>query len=314
MKGLVSTIAIRPHWSPDGSAIAFVSEGAIHLMNPDGSSRRPLTNRLGRAPIWSPEGTKIAFGGNDAIYVVDADGTNELRLSPSVWTQDRRSLQGAVNDWRLDHDRRATTPWPILEGGDDCIGTVDTLTGALTEERCNPYIDIAALAKVGLIIYSDPSRIESANTALNTTATNLESGPLGWYIDESGAVNSVPGFVDVALPRDLTWSPDGAKIAFAQFINDPPNSVDIMVIGADGSDLTRLTHAPGYSSGLTWSPDGAKIAFRSGNEIQVISADGSGLVNLSEPGTLSTTFLPGLQMDPCSLSAARRAGTGLYVL
>lgn len=280
---------LHPSWSPDGSNIAFVSAGAIFLMDPDGSNRRLLTGRLGSGLTWSPDGSKIAFKGSDAIYVVDADGTNELRLTANVWSGDQYTLQVAVTTWREDRELRSTRPWPVLEGGDECIGTVTPLTGELTEKECNPYIDIAALAELGFISHSNPAMIESANTALNTTATNLKSGPLAWYVDETGSVKSFPDFPTNPVTVDPTWSPDGAKIAFTQYGTDlsrPP--ADVMVINADGSNPTTLTQAPGYSGGLTWSPDGANIAFRSnGNEIHVISADGTSLANLSQIGDSS---------------------------
>jgi hypothetical protein len=74
-------------WSPDGTRIVFGRNGAIHVMNADGSAVTRLSDPPagywdGR-PDWSPDGTSIAFTrqlgpGNDpeAIFLMDADGSN----------------------------------------------------------------------------------------------------------------------------------------------------------------------------------------------------------------------------------------------
>lgn len=78
----------------------------------------------------------------------------------------------------------------------------------------------------------------------------------------------------------LSWSPDGTKIAFV-------GVGGLSVINVDGSDLRSLTNNASHPK---WSPDGTKIAFtsyRDGNwEIYVINPDGSGLRNLTnDPAT-----------------------------
>lgn len=73
-------------------------------------------------------------------------------------------------------------------------------------------------------------------------------------------------------PFDLSWSPDGAKIAFML-------NYDIYVMNADGSEQINLTNNRAKDLTPAWAPDGTKIAFssdRSGsNNIYVMNADGS---------------------------------------
>lgn len=107
-----------PAWSPDGLTIAFVSDrhadvasdlmstedGAIYLMEADGSNVRRLTeDPRARAPAWSPDGKRIAFDttrdGNFEIYVINADGSDQRRLTNDprddarpTWSPDRREI------------------------------------------------------------------------------------------------------------------------------------------------------------------------------------------------------------------------------
>ena len=87
------------------------------------------------------------------------------------------------------------------------------------------------------------------------------------------------------------WSPRGDLIAFTRFDED---NYDIYTIRPDGTDLRRLTTAPGNNAHEIWSPDGKHILFSSARlefkdeaplydeipqpygELFVMNADGSG--------------------------------------
>jgi Tol biopolymer transport system component len=89
---------VRPDWSPDGSAIAYVAPVAGHrslrLIAPDGSNDRPLTapaaNESDTDPAWSPDGSTEAFvrqglSPDSSVtdvhaYVIDRDGANGREL------------------------------------------------------------------------------------------------------------------------------------------------------------------------------------------------------------------------------------------
>ncbi len=96
LAGDLAVINTSPAWSPDGKRIAFAhlgknQEGAISLVNPDGSGVIRLTSPDVRAtePAWSPDGRQIAFTffpfgpgqTKSDIYVMNADGTGVARLT-----------------------------------------------------------------------------------------------------------------------------------------------------------------------------------------------------------------------------------------
>lgn len=69
-------------WSPDGSSLAFVHSGRLHLVDPEGRNARPVTE-AGRAidgpPVWHPSGTRIGFVSGAEIVLVDlVSGRSEV--------------------------------------------------------------------------------------------------------------------------------------------------------------------------------------------------------------------------------------------
>jgi len=65
-----------PTFSPDGSLIAFNRNGAIDVMNADGSGIRQLVGPAAEAEglNWSPDGRSIVYHGKDATAIVPVDG------------------------------------------------------------------------------------------------------------------------------------------------------------------------------------------------------------------------------------------------
>jgi Tol biopolymer transport system component len=85
---------------------------------------------------------------------------------------------------------------------------------------------------------------------------------------------SAPSTATLSAPagKDSALAPLSGRIVF-------DNHEDVWSINADGTDLTRLTHSPGYEFDPSWSPDGTQIAYRSDrgdeSEIWLMNADGT---------------------------------------
>jgi hypothetical protein len=86
-------------WSPDGTRIAFTTEGKFHcvlaVVNRDGSGLRPLMppSQCTLGPTWSPDGSEIA-------------GTNEMT--------ELRIMNADGSDVRTVHFQRGTSGGPML--------------------------------------------------------------------------------------------------------------------------------------------------------------------------------------------------------
>jgi Tol biopolymer transport system component len=94
---------------------------------------------------------------------------------------------------------------------------------------------------------------------------------------------------------DPVWSPDGSRIAYADYMNQASQSFggdEIWTMNSDGTDQRRLVNVgqcgtnqyAGCTDGLAWSPDGSQLAFHSAGGIYIVSRNGSGLHRISTSG------------------------------
>ncbi len=107
-----------------------------------------------------------------------------------------------------------------------------------------------------------------------------------------------------------SFSPDGKLIVFCslrdayptnklspaelkQFQTDPSWFGEIYLMDADGANVRRLTHTPGYDGGPFFSPDGKRIVWRRFSEkgetadVFTMNLDGTGVQRLTDFGAMS---------------------------
>jgi len=80
-----------------------------------------------------------------------------------------------------------------------------------------------------------------------------------------------------AFEFDVSWSPDGNRLAFCSNLQ---GGFDIYIMDvidittATFSDPVRITNDPALEMSLSWSPDGSRIVYSGPNGITIMDADG----------------------------------------
>jgi Tol biopolymer transport system component len=248
-----------PAWSPDGKRIAFESSEPgrgtdIFVMKADGTGITNLTRTLdlsvafsSSSPTWSPDGSQIAFtsqavtesGSSYDIFVMNADGsaiTNVTNSFPANESQPAWSSTGLI---AYQHGAAIWTMRPD--------GTSQQDTGI---DGSNPdwSPDGTKLAYSGFGYY-DPAAPCCNSTNYDIFVSNA---------DGSDPVNLTSSRGRYFWPA---WSPDGTQITFEStrdaddiYCDGSTCNYEIYVIGADGTNLTRLTHNGVADRQPDWQP------------------------------------------------------------
>lgn len=92
--------ACEPHWSPDGSRIAYETETHICAINPDGTKNRPVTvfGGVQRYARYSPDGKQLVF-----CQGMSEQGPWELYVIPAVGGSPQQLTKGGSDmypDWK----------------------------------------------------------------------------------------------------------------------------------------------------------------------------------------------------------------------
>ncbi|HLY98324.1 MAG TPA: hypothetical protein VKT33_04585 [Candidatus Angelobacter sp.] len=110
-----------------------------------------------------------------------------------------------------------------------------------------------------------------------------------WGVNASGtSLHPLTKLITCEISVNPVWSPDGSRIAFdsnrALDGHDGSNGtvLNIWLINADGSGITRLATPTTAASGPVWSSDGSTILFNGDGNIWKIRADGSAATQLTK--------------------------------
>ncbi len=212
-----------------------------------GPEPEPLTN--GRIAYASAH----EHGSLSHIYAVEGDGSATAKLTAEV-----DLYQVVENDWAP----RITFYRTDIEADFAYFYSTMAADGS---GRTGPFLFDFDVADVS----SDASAVIGYKAAERVIAI----GDLATGEEREVSTGSLE-------PGGAFWSPDGERIGFTGR-PDEDSPWDLYTMGADGSDLIRLTDDLFAEGSPTWSPTGDRIAFiRSagpGHRLSVVNADGSGL-------------------------------------
>ncbi len=169
---------IAPRWSPDGTVLAFLRQGRLHLLPADGGEAVPLTNREedDGAPVWSPDGSRIAFSAPESRPVA----TEPVVIDRLGFKADGAGLLGPVRS-RLFVVDAASGETRQLTGGDFDAGQ-PTWSPDGTRLAFPAAVDADADVTAATGAYVLDVDETGARPRPVGPATGL-TGPVGWFPD-----------------------------------------------------------------------------------------------------------------------------------
>ncbi|MDP9302853.1 MAG: hypothetical protein M3P43_18460 [Actinomycetota bacterium] len=231
----------------------------------DGSGSRNLAPLSGLQLLWyqwSPDGRSIEYFqhavtfSDGSIGILDLDGTPTSRTLVSFPRSDPchppETPIGCVHSVAMSPvDGRIAYVTYNPETGIDTVRVVDPDDGAITP--------VASVTATGLP-NNAPSRIAWSRDGSRIA---LAAGCQIWSIAADGSDQAVVKDLSpcTATPGRLTWSPDGAELAFVEPSFDVVGhlqSVTLYALTVDGSSMRRLATLQGdFGVGfnaITWRP------------------------------------------------------------
>jgi len=249
--------------SPDGKRMVFSSNrnGALSLytMNSDGTGPAtlvadPVAGSFGfLSSSWSPDGTKIFTselfpGGNAEIFSMNADGSNQVNLT-------NRSSQEVAPVMSPDGRKilfHSNLNFASISPGDQDIYSMDpdgsniqNITNDSNVDRRDVYPNWS------------PDGTQFVFERLSTNFAN--SNIYKMNADGTGLTQLTFGTVQPAggtgLNRNPVWSPDGTRISFdseRDNLTANPRNREVYTMRTDGTDVQRVTNAPGADAQCDW--------------------------------------------------------------
>jgi hypothetical protein len=209
-------------YSPDGTLMAFASNGDIWLANADGSGQRRL-NATPHAdewgPSWLPDGSAI-------VYTARVNGSRQIRVARLPTAPSQRIAASSAEEYGADVSRSAKLAFVSTRGGTPSIYIAQSIgVGATAFDTTPPATPFTSVYD---LVWS-PDGTKLAYVAV------LADGTTAIVVDD--------GTTQTLLPAGTrpVWSPAGTRIAFASGVN-------LMSVEADGTDVRTL----GIGAPLDW--------------------------------------------------------------
>lgn len=270
------------------SSVTFLSNSNVWQILPDGNGLQELTTDgvAGRYDhvSWSPDGTRMVFtralncgtgqGDCNAIFTSDPDGSNAVQISSPV---------SGVGDWRPDwsHDGERIV-FSRIDNNGGWIQTIMSVdpggTNLITVRAGNGTTNN----------YSFPSWTSDGRIVY--VVRELGEDKDDGYLEIMNADGSGSARL-TSTPESRIYEPDysseGDRIVFKSRLYKTEAFFDVIVMDANGSNLTNLTNQALDVDAVEWSPDGGQIAY-------TVTEPSGGLWLMDADGTNRTWLANGI--------------------
>ena len=210
--------AHSPRWSPDKTKIVFMHSGSIAVMYHDGSNL--YLGPDGEDPSFSNDGQQLVFRRSSGLYISDIDGSNATQITSG---NDRAPAWHPSSD-KIIFER--TLPgensdlWTVNKDGSNEI----KLPTSELDERAPKW-------------------------SPDGTQVTFSYQTDAWVMDSDGTNRvNVGGNGDQS---QLTWSPDGSKLAFTMAVSGPYQN-EVWVMNADGTGRVNISNHSAHDSMGDW--------------------------------------------------------------
>ncbi|HZC68809.1 MAG TPA: DPP IV N-terminal domain-containing protein [Nitrospirales bacterium] len=233
-----------PDVSPDGRFIAFASNRSgnneIYVLD---LSAGTLTNVSDDShdntwPRWSPNGKRIAFhsnrDGNYNIFTVNPDGTDLRRVTSDAaldqwpdWSPDgkRLAFRRAMDVYVADADGEEQNVHRLTF----LPTTIDQMPAWSPNGRQIAFMSLRE--GYPSVFLMTPEGDTPEHPAVNLTPKDATDPATAW------------------LSRAPAWAKNGRQIFFMSFRPSTAGDVELFVMNADGTGVTRLTQSAGEDGG-----------------------------------------------------------------
>jgi Tol biopolymer transport system component len=248
-----------PHWSPDGSLLAFLTPddnpcppcaASTVILNPDTGSYRVLSppdpNLASGCSIWSPDAKRFACevgsddGSRNGMYTIRTSDGLGLTQVTSIPEGDDIPIDYSPNGKRIVFGR--TDP-NGPRGRNQALFVVNVNGSGL--HRITPWG------------WSD----DDGNWAPDGSKIVFEHFGSLFTVHPDGSGRSkislkLRGSTTAFTAFDPGWSPDGTKLVFSLNVQGPAGTVQegIGTANGDGSDVQMITSSPTRDHKADWGP------------------------------------------------------------
>ncbi|MDQ2942320.1 MAG: serine/threonine-protein kinase, partial [Candidatus Dormibacteraeota bacterium] len=218
------------------------------------------------------------------VAILEREPAPLARFDPHVPGELQRIVTKAL---QKDRSRRYQTVQDLLLDLQALRDDLRSQTGSPLEEHAPASADPARRLANSTGVARQKPLLRSRRAAMGGAIVLLflAAGWAWWYKGQSRRAAVRPADPQVSrnltrltfapgLQTDMTWSPDGTRIAYAA---DSAGNFDIWEQAVSGGQPVQFTRSPAHDIQPAWSPDGRAIVFRS-------ERDGGGLFTVPVGG------------------------------